>query len=101
MSNTKSSLSVEVNEESKYLLFPLWNTNISLLNQQVAVDNLVFCVGYMSAQILPVAVSAMLIGNWQTDFVIDHNARGDWCLYYSLGVCRFTKGHISLKLEKR
>lgn len=64
-------------------------------NQQVAVFDLVFCVGFVSAQFLPMAVEASLINKWQTDFVIDHNAQGNWCLYCSLSFSRFMKGYIS------
>lgn len=71
------------------------------IDQQVAVEDLVYNVGYSSPQSLPMAVSATLIGKWQTDFVIDHNAQGKWWLYYSLVISRFMKGHISLKLHKR
>lgn len=60
--------------ESYFLMFSLWNTGISSFDQQVAVEDLVFNVGYSSP--LPMAVSAALIGNWQTDFVIDLNAQG-------------------------
>lgn len=82
-------------------MFSCWNTDISSFDQQVAVEDFVFCMGYISPQLLPMAVSATLIGNWQTDIVIDHNARGKWWLYYSLDFSRFMKGHISLKLDKR
>lgn len=81
------------------VLYSLWNTYINSLDQQVAVEYFVFCMGCINPQLPPMAVSATLIGNWQTDFVIDHNARGKWWLYYSWGN-RFMKGHNFLKTVK-
>lgn len=82
------------------VLYSIWNTDINSHDQQVAVEYFVFGMGCISPQLLPMAVSATLIGNWQTDFVIDHNARGnDDCII--AGATDSWKDTISLKLHRR
>ena len=55
-------------------MFFLWNTDITNSYQEVAVEDLVFTVSNISES-LRIALSATVIGNWQTDLVIDHNAQ--------------------------
>lgn len=55
-------------------MFFLWNTDRTNSYQEVAVEDLVFTVSNISES-LRIALSATVNGNWQTDFVIDHNAQ--------------------------
>ncbi len=57
-------------------MFSYWNTDINIFHQEVAVEDFVLCMAHIGPLLLLLAVSATLIGIWQTDFVIDHNAQG-------------------------
>lgn len=56
---------------------------MSNFDQQVAVEDFLFHVAHVRAQLLPKLMSTTLIGNWQTDFVTDHCAQGKYWLYYN------------------
>lgn len=55
----------------------VYNTDVSNVAQQVAVEDFVSYVGCISPQLLPMAMSTTLIGNYRQILIIMKKTNGD------------------------